>query len=114
MTKFCISCGKEIPAGRLEALPHTETCVKHSFEVKKIALVQGAGHLGSTKDYVLEIFDGRNADAIQLHEARRHRSFGKGCSSSDQRGSAYWNNKTKGLKEIGIWKPKFRVRIRSH
>jgi hypothetical protein len=26
----CEVCGEEIPAGRLEALPDTRTCVKHS------------------------------------------------------------------------------------
>jgi len=30
MTKNCTACGIEIPAGRVKALPNTNTCVEHS------------------------------------------------------------------------------------
>lgn len=35
--KTCSKCGVEIPAERLEILPDTTTCVKHSREKRKIA-----------------------------------------------------------------------------
>jgi len=36
MEKFCKICGQQIPAERLEVLPDTETCVKHSNVKAKI------------------------------------------------------------------------------
>tara|TARA_R110000803_G_scaffold210248_1_gene281568 strand:+ start:397 stop:624 length:228 start_codon:yes stop_codon:yes gene_type:complete len=30
MDKYCIECGTQIPAGRVEILPNTRTCVEHS------------------------------------------------------------------------------------
>lgn len=34
MTKICTVCGTEIPAGRLKALPMTNTCIQHSSAEK--------------------------------------------------------------------------------
>lgn len=34
MTKPCIKCGNDIPAGRLKALPNTTTCVQCSTSDK--------------------------------------------------------------------------------
>lgn len=36
MTKPCITCGKVIPYERLDALPHTETCINCSTEEMKL------------------------------------------------------------------------------
>jgi len=37
MKKYCINCGKEIPEGRIKALPKTTTCVECSHvKVKKV------------------------------------------------------------------------------
>lgn len=36
MGRNCEHCGKPIPAGRLEALPHTKTCVACSDERERL------------------------------------------------------------------------------
>jgi hypothetical protein len=43
--KKCKTCGCEIPAKRLEALPHTQTCVEHSNVSKFTANIVQVGSL---------------------------------------------------------------------
>ena len=87
--KLCISCKKEIPQERLEALPETETCVSCSEVGRKIAIVQGAGSMGSTKDYCIEFFDGDNKLVKTFHNARKSRSWGKGVGKGSNQAGSY-------------------------
>lgn len=89
----CIVCNKEIPQERLDVLPGTETCVDHSSVKKYIPVTQG---LGMGKGYVLEFIDGDSDMGKKFEKRRKVRSWGKGVSSQDQRGSSYWKAKKRG------------------
>ena len=56
MTKLCVKCGNDIPAGRLEALPHTTTCVACSSVTAKAGrmVTYGVGEEIHTEIEVLE------------------------------------------------------------
>ena len=56
MTKLCVNCGNEIPAGRLEALPNTTTCVSCSNVTAKAGRIvtYGVGEEIYTEIEVLE------------------------------------------------------------
>lgn len=49
--KNCIYCGKKIPQARLDALPHTDTCVKCSDEQLRTYVVPD---IASEEDLVHE------------------------------------------------------------
>jgi len=56
MTKLCVKCGNGIPAGRLEALPNTTTCVACSSVTAKAGrmVTYGVGEEIHTEIEVLE------------------------------------------------------------
>ena len=56
MTKLCVKCGNDIPAGRLEALPNTITCVACSSVTAKAGrmVTYGVGEEIHTEIEVLE------------------------------------------------------------
>ena len=87
MGVICYWCKKEIPAERLEALPETDTCIECSRVKPVMGVVQGAGHMGSTKDYALTIFE-RDNKLVQ--------SFVKGRKSRGGWGSKIGGNNLKG------------------
>lgn len=70
MTKLCVKCGKEIPAGRLEALPNTTTCVACSNVTAKAGrmITYGVGEEIHTE---IEVLDRAAFEAISSLELTR-------------------------------------------
>ena len=63
----CKHCGVEIPAGRLEVLPFTQTCVKCSTEAPKAGRIVTYGH-GEEIHTELEILDRDTMRRIRMAE----------------------------------------------
>jgi hypothetical protein len=59
MSRQCITCGEEIHPKRLEILPGTQTCVKHSTVEKKVAVTvqMGEGDHTWIETYAVERAD---------------------------------------------------------
>ena len=59
MSRQCITCGEEIHPKRLEILPGTHTCVKHSTVEKKVAVTvqMGEGDHTWIETYAVERAD---------------------------------------------------------
>ena len=67
MKRNCKHCGVEIPAGRLEVLPHTQTCVKCSTEAPKAGRIVTYGQ-GEEIHTELEILDRDTMRRIRMAE----------------------------------------------
>ena len=68
MSKNCIHCGNEIPAGRLKAVPGTETCTSCSTTAKV------AGHpiiTGKTEYSALQIVDAETSKKLNQMQDRK-------------------------------------------
>ncbi len=50
MTKICSGCGKDIPAGRLKALPNTRTCVECSSTDKFAGVITSVAERPGSED----------------------------------------------------------------
>lgn len=70
MPKVCKYCNQVIPAERLEALPSTETCVKHSDVVKNKAFMVFGHKTGGQ----VTIVNGANKEAIRQAERANRRA----------------------------------------
>jgi len=70
MGKKCITCGVEIPEGRLRILPNTRTCVQHSTASRFAANVVSTGNAESGEAFQ-EVEVIRNADAVRTLERYR-------------------------------------------
>lgn len=57
----CEICGQEIPVERLEVIPGCTTCVEHSREVQKVALLE-YGH--KTAGSVV-VIDGNDTESVR-------------------------------------------------
>jgi hypothetical protein len=64
MVMLCKVCSIEIPAERLEILPHTTTCVKHSVEPKNKAFMVYGHKTGGE----VVVVNGSNKEAIRQAE----------------------------------------------
>lgn len=58
---LCITCEQEIPAERLEILPHTKTCVKCSNEKKKVGFMD----FGHKTAPVLVVINPENSEDLR-------------------------------------------------
>jgi hypothetical protein len=74
-SRFCINCNKEIPEGRLKALPDTDTCVDCS-DVDK---VRGFRIISGKTTYTeLQLVDEKKFKELTRKQARIGSSPGKG------------------------------------
>ena len=75
MIYLCKHCGKEIPEGRIKALPKTETCVDCSNVGKKLGFQVVTGKTTYTE---LDIVDEKTYKDLTRKQARRGQSPGGG------------------------------------
>lgn len=77
MSKICKVCGVEIPPKRLEILPHTQTCTKHSVAEKKVGMIVTLGEGDHTYNE-LSILEAEDYKRIQksLRTTRGDSEFG--------------------------------------
>ena len=61
MTRECEVCGEPIPAERLEALPDTQTCIRHGVTSKRLGFMIPTAAKGTAP--VLIQVDPRDAEA---------------------------------------------------
>ena len=70
MTKLCVKCGNDIPAGRLEALPNTTTCVACSSVTAKAGRMVTYG-VGEEIHTEIEVLERKAFEAISSLELTR-------------------------------------------
>lgn len=70
MTKTCKTCGRPIPAARLEALPDTEFCVVHSLTQKHQGLMVSSHKTGSEFSF-LPTDPEQRRQALNAHRRKR-------------------------------------------
>lgn len=70
MSRKCEECGVEIPVGRLQALPDTTTCIKHSTVTGKMAYTV---YSHKTAPEIV-IVDESDSEAIRLADRANRRA----------------------------------------
>lgn len=75
MSRYCKVCGNKIPEKRLEILPDTRTCVKHS-NAERVAGFRIIS--GKTTYSELQIVSQETAEHLNKLQARKGQSPGKG------------------------------------
>ena len=67
----CVRCQQQIPPGRLEALPHTQTCFSCSREERKVGVM--VWDHGSSELVIVESEQAEFAKKMDTGDGRLHR-----------------------------------------